>query len=237
MKGATVRGTELWREIERGKRKERSRERRHRSRSVSSSSSSSSDRKHRKKKEKHHKRKRSRSRDREKKERKKEKKKKKSSVVSHQWGKYGIINETDLYNKESEFRAWLVEERMINPETITKDQTRKEFARFVEDYNTATLPHEKFYNIASYESRMNALRSGEFVPPQDDGYDPNADLRVLQGTHKRKTREHDTYMSREQLMELRKVQAERVEAGKMKLLGMDIKQNMGVRMDGTMFDD
>ncbi len=58
---------------------------------------------------------------------------------------------------------------------------------------------------------MNALRSGEFVPPQDDGYDPNADLRVLQGTHKRKTREHDTYMSREQLMELRKVQAERVE--------------------------
>ena len=25
-------------------------------------------------------------------------------------------------------------------------------------------------------------------------------------------------------------------AGKMKLLGMDIKQNMGVRMDGTMFD-
>ncbi len=43
-----------------------------------------------------------------------------------------------LYNKESEFRAWLVEERMINPETITKDQTRKEFARFVEDYNTGT---------------------------------------------------------------------------------------------------
>ena len=26
------------------------------------------------------------------------------------------------------------------------------------------------------------------------------------------------------------------QAGKMKLLGMDIKQNMGVRMDGTMFD-
>ena len=41
-----------------------------------------------------------------------------------------------LYNKEQEFRAWLVEERKINPETITKDQTKKEFARFAEDFNT-----------------------------------------------------------------------------------------------------
>lgn len=101
---------------------------------------------------------------------------------------------------------------------------------------------------------MSALRAGEFVPPQDDGYDPDADLRALQGSHKRKPKEVDTYMNREQLLELRKVQAERVEvslivvvhcgaidvfrqAGKMKLLGMDIKQNMGVRMDGTAFDD
>lgn len=41
-----------------------------------------------------------------------------------------------LYNKEEEFRAWLVEECKINPETISKDQTKKQFARFVEDYNT-----------------------------------------------------------------------------------------------------
>ena len=43
----------------------------------------------------------------------------------------------------------------------------------------ATLAHEKFYNIASYESRMAALRAGEFVPPADDGYDPEADMRAL----------------------------------------------------------
>lgn len=43
---------------------------------------------------------------------------------------------SSLYNKEPEFRAWLVEERKVNPETVSKDQTRKEFARFVEDYNT-----------------------------------------------------------------------------------------------------
>ena len=41
-----------------------------------------------------------------------------------------------IYNKSSEFHTWLVEERKINPETVTKDQNRKEFARFVEDFNT-----------------------------------------------------------------------------------------------------
>ncbi|KAI0642077.1 hypothetical protein C8Q79DRAFT_918107 [Trametes meyenii] len=141
-----------------------------------------------------------------------------------------------LYNKEQEFRAWLVEERKVNPETISKEQTKKEFARFVEDYNTATLPHEKFYQMEEYERRMAALRAGEYLPPADDGYDPSADLRAHASTHKRKAVERETYMSREQLMELRKVQNERIEAGRMKLLGMDIKQNMGVRMDGTMFD-
>ncbi|KIP03588.1 hypothetical protein PHLGIDRAFT_77336 [Phlebiopsis gigantea 11061_1 CR5-6] len=146
-------------------------------------------------------------------------------------------NAFSLYHKEAEFRAWLVEEQKINPETISKDRTKKEFARFVEDFNTATLPHEKFYNIASYEARMTALRAGEYLPPQDDGYDPNADLRALQSSHKRKAKESDTFITREQLEELRKVQAERVEVGKMKLLGMDIKQSMGVRMDGTAFDD
>ncbi|TBU27912.1 hypothetical protein BD311DRAFT_362862 [Dichomitus squalens] len=161
---------------------------------------------------------------------------KSGAVAHHQWGKYGIINETDLYNKEQEFRAWLVEERKINPETISKDQTKKEFARFVEDYNTATLPHEKFYNMDDYERRMSALRAGEYVPPSDDLYDPTADMRAHASNHKRRAVEHESYMNKEQLMELRKVQNERIQAAKMKQLGMDVKQNMGVRMDGTMFD-
>ncbi|KAI0029946.1 hypothetical protein K488DRAFT_72585 [Vararia minispora EC-137] len=142
-----------------------------------------------------------------------------------------------MYTKEAEFRTWLVEERMLNPETMSKDQTRKEFMRFVEDFNTATLPHEKFYNMETYERRMNALRAGEFVPPAEDSYDPEADMRAHKHKHKRAAGESESYLSREQLQELRRIQQERVEVGKMKLLGMEIKQNMGVRMDGTTFDD
>lgn len=104
---------------------------------------------------------------------------------------------------------------------------------------------------------MNALRHGELLPAGNESYDPNVDLRAHQSSHKRRAAEKESYLSREQLLELRKVQNERIEvgifvcaiscgslifmvsrqAGKMKLLGMEIKQNMGVRMDGTAFDD
>jgi len=80
------------------------------------------------------------------------------------------------------------------------------------------------------------MRQGEYVPPPDDSYDPAADMRAHQSKHKKKEVEHESYLNKDQLMELRRVQHERIEAGKMKLLGMDVKQNMGVRMDGTMFD-
>ena len=33
--------------------------------------------------------------------------------------------------------------------------------------------------MEAYERRMNVLRAGEFVPPPDDAYDPDADLRAL----------------------------------------------------------
>ena len=62
-----------------------------------------------------------------------------------------------------------------------------------------------------YERRMSALRAGEYVPPADDGYDPTADMRAHASTHKRRTIEHDSYMNKEQLMELRKVQNERIQ--------------------------
>ncbi|KAG2366661.1 hypothetical protein BDR07DRAFT_1395360 [Suillus spraguei] len=218
--------------------KDREKHRHKRSRSRSSSASSLSDtdseRRRRKKKDKH----RSREEKRERKKEKKEKKKKKHGTASGaQWGKYGIISETDFYNKTQEFRTWLLEERKINPEAISKDQERKEFTVFIEDYNTATLPHEKYYHMEAYERRMTSLRAGEFVPPAEDSYDPEADLRAHSLRHKKAPAEHESYLSKEELMELRKVQNERVEVGKMKLLGMEVKQNFGVRMDRTMFDD
>lgn len=197
--------------------------------------SSGSDRRRKRKDKERRKRPRSRSRDR--KDKKKDKKKKKETgSVTSQWGKFGIITETDLYNKDQEFRAWLLEEAKINPESISKDQTRKQFAKFVEEFNTATLPHEKYYDLPNYEARMSLLRSGETLP-DTSGYDPAADLAAHRSSHKKSAREQESFLSKEHLQELRRVQNERVQIGKMKVLGLDVKQNMGVRMDGSQFDE
>lgn len=108
--------------------------------------------------------------------------------------------------------------------------------------NSATLPHEKYYNITAYTTRMALLRSGEALPATDIPYDPEADI----AAHKKhlssklkssSTTESESYLSRERLQELRQVQMERNQVGKMKVMGMDIKQNFGVRMDGSSFDD
>jgi hypothetical protein len=114
---------------------------------------------------------------------------------------------------------------------VSKETEKKEFSRFVEDYNTgifipsnlarsqtsnsellATLPHEKYYNMDAYEKRMSALRQGEYLPPANDSYDFNADMKAVSSSHKKKTTtEQESYMSKDQLMELRRVQQERSE--------------------------
>jgi len=64
----------------------------------------------------------------------------------------------------------------------------------------------------AYERRMNALRHGELLPAGDElTYDVNADLKAHSSTHKRKAIERESYLSKEQLMELRRVQNERIE--------------------------
>ena len=55
------------------------------------------------------------------------------------------------------------------------------------------------------------LRNGETLPPTDDGYDPNADLLAHSSAHKRAPIENETYLSKDQLQELRRVQQERLQ--------------------------
>nr|XP_031862448.1 uncharacterized protein CI109_001945 [Kwoniella shandongensis]KAA5529520.1 hypothetical protein CI109_001945 [Kwoniella shandongensis] len=227
--------------------KSRSSRRRRRSRSDSSSNTESSDsesasesdsedeRRRRKRKEKSRRREKE---DREEKRKRKEKKRakrdrKKRSTASStaQWGQYGLISEQDFTKKDSEFRAWLVEERKINPETVSKDRTKKEFAIFVEDFNTATLPHDKYYDMARYELKMNMIRSGQTLPDEVGGYDPMADMKAHSSSLKSTTKEKETFLSKEQVAELRRIEAERTEIGKRRLMGMDVPRNMGVRTE------
>lgn len=153
-----------------------------------------------------------------------------------EWGKYGIISEADMYMKDEEFRAWLLEERKLNPETLSKENTRKEFGRFMEDYNTGTLPHQKYYNFRAYEQRMNALRAGETLPDTST-YDPEKDLADMRAARKKPEKEKESFLSVAELKELQKVERERAQMGRMKVMGLEIKPTMGVRMDAPTYED
>jgi len=77
------------------------------------------------------------------------------------------------------------------------------------DTGTATLPHEKYYNMDAYDRRMAALREGDLLPPDPNAYDFNADMNAVRSAHRKKPVHQE--FTREQLEELRQVQKERDE--------------------------
>ncbi|CAA6662674.1 unnamed protein product [Spirodela intermedia] len=99
-------------------------------------------------------------------ERKKKKKKKekttkkkekdlgKKGAVTNSWGKYGIIRETDMWNKRPEFTAWLSEVKKVNLESLANWEEKQMFKEFMEDHNTATFPSKKYYDLDAYHLRM-----------------------------------------------------------------------------------
>lgn len=102
------------------------------------------------------------------KKRKKEKKKKKvkgkkpkkekdfysSGCVTNQYGKYGILQESDMWKKRAEFSLWLMEVKDKNLEELSGWEEREMFKDFMEDFNTATLPSKKYYNLELFEAKQ-----------------------------------------------------------------------------------
>jgi hypothetical protein len=47
---------------------------------------------------------------------------------------------TDIYTKSDEFHAWMIGERMMNPETTTKAKEKELFKQFMEVSKQLLLP-------------------------------------------------------------------------------------------------
>jgi len=67
------------------------------------------------------------------------------------FGKYGILKESDFFNKQRDFEVWLSEVKQIPSFSGPKRELMNYFKEYCEDYNTATLPHEKYYNYEKWE--------------------------------------------------------------------------------------
>ena len=131
------------------------------------------DKKHSKKKDKKEKKEKKHSKKKDKKKRKekkekKDKKRKRSSgddddeedegahkslkVDQGSFGKYGILREDSFHSKQREFDVYMEEVKgVVGVLSLPKRDVMQYYRGFLEDFNTATMPHPKFYNYAQWE--------------------------------------------------------------------------------------
>lgn len=57
--------------------------------------------------------------------------------------KRNVCRAQNVYDYQAEYNAWLIEVKDMNPEGMGQGAMKEEFRGFMEDFNTATMPHVK----------------------------------------------------------------------------------------------
>lgn len=84
----------------------------------------------------------------------------KGTAATATYGRYGIVRPEDMWTKAPEFNAWLQEVKSRNPEAIAKWEEKELFREYAEDFNTSTLPCEKFYDLDRWHRQQAAAADG-----------------------------------------------------------------------------
>jgi len=149
-----------------------------------------------------------------------------------EYGAYGIIHESDMYTKEAEFRCWLIEVKNISVESLPPSGMKQYFAEYMEDYNTATLPHIKYYNLEKYEMEERKKNpfgyEGESTSMTDILQDERRHRQLNKG---KRTTASGIMMTEDQLKDLKKIYDERIAADRLKKMGYEPKSSMGIRYE------
>jgi hypothetical protein len=67
------------------------------------------------------------------------------------FGKYGVLKLADMPQKERSFNVWMEEVKGVLSFTGPKWELQDYYKEYMEDFNTATLPHMKYYNYDKWE--------------------------------------------------------------------------------------
>jgi hypothetical protein len=69
---------------------------------------------------------------------------------SNKFGKYGIITKSNLFQKLTEFRLWLKNEKDLI------DQTKEHlyYKEYIELFNNCNLPSKKYYDISKFQAKL-----------------------------------------------------------------------------------
>jgi hypothetical protein len=204
----------------------------------SGSSDDSRERRHKKKKKKRSRRddySTSSSSDSNRKRHRKDKKKKKVSSKSKKYtednglptfGKYGILKASDYHKEQTQrsFTIWMEEVKGIGAFTGPKWELQEYYKEYMEDYNTATFPHTKYYNydkweMEEYEKTKAILNSGATSELQRDEALHRRNLQQQTETKRKEERAFAlSLMSKEKVEEMKwkqQLQSEMAHAYKM----------------------
>eukprot|EP00193_Tetraselmis_chui_P003773 CAMPEP_0177757308 /NCGR_PEP_ID=MMETSP0491_2-20121128/3572_1 /TAXON_ID=63592 /ORGANISM="Tetraselmis chuii, Strain PLY429" /LENGTH=368 /DNA_ID=CAMNT_0019272947 /DNA_START=155 /DNA_END=1261 /DNA_ORIENTATION=+ len=99
----------------------------------------------------------------------------KSAALTGQYGKYGIIRESDYERKRGDFQVWAAEVKKMEVEAMPKWEEKELFKEYCEDYNTGTLAHKKYYDYDAYmrakaikEAKKGSKKGGERTTFNDE---------------------------------------------------------------------
>lgn len=67
------------------------------------------------------------------------------------FGKYGIIRSSDMTRMKRSFEIWLAEVQGVPDFNGSRYELLEYYKTYMEDYNTATLPHKKYYDYDKWE--------------------------------------------------------------------------------------
>lgn len=85
-----------------------------------------------------------------------------TAALTSQFGSHGLLraeNPHDAELKRAEFFAWCAEvKKVASMEALARWEEAELWKTFVEDFNTATLPSEKYYDLAAWQAREDAKR-------------------------------------------------------------------------------
>lgn len=139
---------------------------------------------------------------RERKQRRKEKKKKsKSSSTPPKptFGQYGIIKASDMHKKQRSFQIWLAEVKGIHDFNGPRWELQNYFADYMEDYNTATMPHVKYYDYDAWELQEYQKKQRE----EQEGSGGKSSVQADEARHRQELRQRAEEKQKAELQLLR----------------------------------
>lgn len=107
---------------------------------------------------------------------------------NEEFGKHGYIREGDMHLKEGEFRLWAGEVKGANVELLGRAEERELFKEYMEDYNTGTLKHRKYYDLDAwtrYQAQKAAYKNAKAAGAKAGGGDAVFDARADEEAIKR----------------------------------------------------